>query len=223
MFSEKINCGYARVAIRTFSQASITKEKRQQQFQAMFKQVSGYIPDSTYFDAKEKQRETKFERGCTHILKQFNKKWHPSESRCEYMAIFSPESWKRLPLHTKRMHTLQNCAGCRLHHANLQAKFPGTVVTASSTELIDSSAYSASATMALEPIRSKQAAQCATRKALSVINEVSEGALGMPFSKAIVKYCPEEKVVNKPTDTERKRKVMRKCTKHLEKQMGELS
>ena len=52
---------------------------------------------------------------------------------------------------------------------------------------------------------------------------LSESTLGMPFPKAIVKYCPEENVVNKPTDTERKRqqqKVMRKCTKHLEKQMG---
>ena len=96
-------------------------------------------------------------------------------------------------------------------------------MAASSTQIIDSCAHIASATMLAEPITSKNVAQFSARKALSVINEVSESTLGMPFPKAIVKYCPEENVVNKPTDTERKRqqrKVMRKCTKHLEKQMG---
>lgn len=97
-------------------------------------------------------------------------------------------------------------------------------MTASSTQLIDSGAHFASVTMPLEPIRSKKVAQCATRKALSVINEVSESALGMPFSKAIVKYCPEEKVVNKPTDTKRKQQqriIVRKSNTHLEEQMGD--
>ena len=94
-------------------------------------------------------------------------------------------------------------------------------MAASSTQIIDSCAHIASATMLAEPITSKNVAQFAARKALSVINE--ESTLGMPFPKAIVKYCPEENVLNKPTDTERKRqqqKVMRKCTTHLEKQMG---
>ena len=93
MFTEKVNCGYARVGIRTLSQAGITKENQREQFQAMFKPVS-----NTYFDTQEKKRETRFDRGCTYILKQFNKKWHPSESRSEYTATFSPESWKCLPL-----------------------------------------------------------------------------------------------------------------------------
>ena len=223
MFTEKVNCGYARVAIRTLSQAGITKENQREQFQAMFKPVSGYITDNTDFDTQEKKRETRFDRGCTYILKQFNKKWHPSESRSENTATFSPESWKCLPLDKRRTHTLENCEGCQLDHANLQAKFPGTQVAASSTQIIDSCAHIASATMLAEPITSKNVAQFAARKALSVINEVSESTLGMPFPKAIVTYCPEENVVNKPTDTERKRqqrKVMRKCTKHLEKQMG---
>ena len=106
MFTEKVNCGYARVAIRTLSQAGITKENQREQFQAMFKPVSGYITDNTYFDTQEKERETWFDRGCTYILKQFNKKWHPSESQSEYTVTFSPESWKCLPLDKKRTHTL---------------------------------------------------------------------------------------------------------------------
>ena len=192
-------------------------------FRQCVKPVSGYIPESRYFNIQDK-RDTMFDRGCKHILKQFNKKWHPNESRCEYMATFSPESWKRLPLHKKQTHTLENCEGCQLYYANMQGRFPGTQVACSSAQLIDSSAHSASATMPMEPIKSKHVAQCTTRKALGVINEVSENVLGMPFSKAIVKYCPEEKVANKPNDTERKRqqrKVMRKCSRHLEKQMGD--
>ena len=64
----------------------------------------------------------------------------------------------------------------------------------------------------------------ATRKALTIINQASEKTLGMPFSKAIIQYCPEEKVILKATDAERKRKqrqIMRKCTRHIENQMGQ--
>ena len=191
MFTEKINCGFARVAIRTLSRTGITKQDRQEQFQEMFKPVSGYFKGREYFDEQDKNRETRFERGCKHIIKQFNKKWHPTGARCEYMATFSPESWKRLPQHIKQTHTLENCEGCQIHYAGLQGKFPGTNVACTSVQLIDSGAHSASATMPTELVMSKKAAQCATRKALSVINEVSETTLGMPFSKAIVKYCPK--------------------------------
>ena len=64
----------------------------------------------------------------------------------------------------------------------------------------------------------------ATRKALTIINQASEKTLGMPLSKAIIQYCPEEKVILKATDAERKRKqrqIMRKCTRHIENQMGQ--
>ena len=46
----------------------------------------------------------------------------------------------------------------------------------------------------------------------------------MRFSKAIDQYFPEDKVISKPTDAERKckqRQIMRKCTKHIENQIGE--
>ena len=41
MFANKINCGYARVAIRTLSRAGITKEDRQEQFQALLALLKG--------------------------------------------------------------------------------------------------------------------------------------------------------------------------------------
>ena len=146
-----------------------------------------------------------------------------NESRKDYMATFSSESWKKLPLHMKRTHTLANCEGCQLTHANLQAKFPSTKHKISSVQLMHSCAQSSQAAMHIQPIANKRLAQEVTRKSLSTINQASEQALGMPFSPAIAEYCPEEKVIRKPTDTERKqqqRKVMRRCTKHLENQMG---
>ena len=96
--------GYARVAIRTLSQTN-DKRNRETQFRNMFKDVKGYLPDSSYFEAKEKQRGSSFDRGCDHITKQFNKKWHPTEARCKYMATFSTECWKCLPMKKKSMHT----------------------------------------------------------------------------------------------------------------------
>ena len=224
MFTTRINCGYARVAIRTLSRAHNDKESRQTQFQAMFKPVSGYIPNTTYFEPQEKQRDSKFDRGCTQVLKQFNKKWHPNGARCEYMATFSPECWKHLPLHKKLTHTLENCQGCQIDHAELQTKFPGTHTACSSIQQISSGANRASASMLTEPVKNKHVAQSATRKALSIINVTSEDMLGMSFSEAIVKYCPEEKVISKPTDAQRKHKqcqITRKCTKHIEDQIGQ--
>ncbi len=121
-----INCGYARVAIRRqTSHAEINKVARRRQFQAQFKSVTDYCSDIPYFNPQSKGCETHFDRGCTQIVKAFNRKWNPNEARCEYMATFSVETWKQLPAHKKRTHTMSNCQGCLLAHANLQAKFPG--------------------------------------------------------------------------------------------------
>ena len=207
MFTDRVNCGYARVAIRTLSKACNDKEcqqRRQTQFQDMFKQVSGYLPDKTYFEPQEKQRDSKFDRGCMQVLKQFNKKWNPNSAHCEYMATFSPECWKHLPLHKKLIHTLENCQGCQIDHAELQAKFPGTHTTHSPAQLISNAANRASGLMLSTPVKNKSVARSVTRKALSIINVASEETLGIPFTEAIVKYCPQEKVVSKPNDAERK-------------------
>ena len=78
--------------------------------------------------------------------------------------------------------------------------------------------------MVLSTITNRDVAQDVTREALSTLNQGSMQALGIPFSQAVVQYCPEEKIVKNQTDTERKRhqrKVMRKCTKHLESQIGD--
>jgi hypothetical protein len=184
MFKDRINCGYARVAIRTLSNDN--KASRQTQFQAMFKPVTGYLPDSSYFELQDKQRESSFDRGCTHVLKQFNKKWHPNDARCDYMATFSPECWKRLPLKKKRTHTLQSCQGCQLDHAELQAKFPGTELECSSVQHFTTSAEIASDSVVAATVTNACIRKSATRKALTIINQASEKTLGMPFSKAVL-------------------------------------
>ena len=72
-------------------------------------------------------------------------------------------------------------------------------------------------------ITDKRVAKEATRKALSNINSASMQSLGITFSEAIVKYCPEERIMLTPTAAEKKktqRSVMRSCKRHVEEQMG---
>ena len=70
------------------------------------------------------KEDSYFDRNCKKVLQRFCQKWHPPESRCEYMATFSMENWKQLPLHLKRAHTMSNCQGCVLMHEEIQSKFP---------------------------------------------------------------------------------------------------
>ena len=49
-------------------------------------------------------------------------------------------------------------------------------------------------------------------------------ALGVPFTEAVVQYCPEERLALKPTNSQKKkmhRAALRKCTRHVEAQIGE--
>jgi len=124
-----INCGYARVSIRTLTRSTCDKSdersSRTRAFRKLFAVVPKYCPEQSYFQDRE-GRDSPFDRNCRKIQHRFCQKWHPSaESRCEYMATFSIENWKQLPLHLKRTHTMSNCQGCLLQHSDLQSRFPG--------------------------------------------------------------------------------------------------
>ena len=60
---------------------SVGKAQRMRLLLAMFKPTMGFFTDYTYFDVKEKARDTKFDRGCQEILRHLNMKWHPTELR----------------------------------------------------------------------------------------------------------------------------------------------
>lgn len=127
-----INCGYARVAIRSLSKpnhggAGINKAERMEMFRRQFKSVPSYFPDPSIFESSSSS-ESAFDRGCKKILTQFSQKWHPTESRCSYTATFSVENWKQLPNKYKQTHTMSNCQGCLLEHPTMQTKFPGHTI-----------------------------------------------------------------------------------------------
>jgi len=224
-----INCGYARVSIRTLTRSTCDKSdersSRTRAFRKLFAVVPKYCPEQSYFQDRE-GRDSPFDRNCRKIQHRFCQKWHPSaESRCEYMATFSIENWKQLPLHLKRTHTMSNCQGCLLQHSDLQSRFPGY----KHDENAPVTQYIKAVQQQVETFSERLAvnqdvAKLATRQALNELNETSTQALGYTFTEAIVNHCPEEKVQKKLTETEWKRvkrKLIRNCRDHLANQMGE--
>ena len=218
-----INCGYARVAIRSLSKpnhggAGINKAERMEMFRRQFKSVPSYFPDPSIFESSSSS-ESAFDRGCKKILTQFSQKWHPTESRCSYTATFSVENWKQLPNKYKQTHTMSNCQGCLLEHPTMQTKFPGHTIIPIDPVMPTVHALTTTITKA-----NTQTAKATTRKALGELNEACQQAFGYTFSDAITRHCPEEKLQKKPTETEKKRaarKALRKCKDHLQKHMGE--
>ena len=201
-----INCEYARVSIRILSRNTCgkTDEKlsRSKAFQKMFAVVPDYCPDKSYFEQRE-GRDSNFDRNCKKVLQRFCQKWHPPESRCEYMATSSMENWKQLPLHLKRTHTMSNCQGCLLMHADIQGKFPGYKCDKNAPATKYLTAAKQQAQMLTKSVK-EDVARVATRKALLELNSTSTQTLSCTFTEAIVNYCPAEKVQKKPIDTERK-------------------
>lgn len=214
-----LNCGYARVAIHSLSDrgGSTDKTKRRREFIDLFGCHDSYVTDMGYFE-DDGVHDSNFDRGCNEILKRFKMKWHPTQSRHEYLSTFSVANWTKLSVLQQRKHSLSSCTECSTAHAILQNRFPGykqkPLTTPGMTQDIFPDRL----------VSDTQAAKEVTRTALASINTASLQSLGMPFSKAIVKYCPEEKVIFKPTTAEKKkarRSTIRTCKHHLEEQMGE--
>ena len=215
-----LNCGYARVAIHSLTSQEggyTNNTNRQKKFVDLFTCHKGYINDVSYFDDGDGVHDTKFDRGCKEIMKRFRMKWHPTESRHEYLSTFSVQCWRDLSLQMKRKHTLSNCSGC----LKVQAKFPG------SKHRVMPNAATPGPLQALLPmyaVTDRHVAKDITRIALSSMNTASMQSLGISFCEAIVKYCPEENIVPKPTAAESKkmkRSVMHTCKRHIEQQIGE--
>jgi hypothetical protein len=52
-------------------------------------------------------------------------KWKAREAKQNYMKTFSTENWKKLPVTSKRRHSMTNCKECSIAHKSLQEGFPG--------------------------------------------------------------------------------------------------
>ena len=126
-----VNCGYARVCIyqnsnpqRTGKHArqTIDTSKRiinfRQQFSAIYR-----FPDG-YFDVRDKNNMTQFDRDCNKILDGFKSKFPVVGNRESYLNTFSYSKWCELSVNERKQHSLSKCARCFELHQNSQLSFP---------------------------------------------------------------------------------------------------
>ena len=128
----KVNCGFARAAIRQFSEigkgrrhCELITEVREQKFKELFSSVPSYGIQSSLFEVSG-ARESLFNRQCKAINGIFSK-WSSRDKKTKYLETFCPEKWKKLSDYNKRRHTLLNCKECALVHTQHQEAFPGPV------------------------------------------------------------------------------------------------
>ena len=125
----QVNCGFARAAIRKYSNlekgktaAHINKYERAQEFQLLFGTLPTYGVDPSIFEAK-KSRESLFDRYCKKI-NDIITKWSKREKKLEYLSIYSPENWRKLPNIHKRGTPWGNAKNVRWHFANSNVASP---------------------------------------------------------------------------------------------------
>ena len=219
----KVNCGFARAAIRSFSEVGQGKHHvntntsdRAKKFQALFESITTYGIDPQAFEGYG-HREAPFDRHCKQILGLF-RKWKPREKKEAYLEAFSHEKWEKLPIASKKRHTLANCKECGLQYRELQTTFPGghvyepqAMITEAVEELIADNATSS------------KSEQCTTRQILSTLQPLYENAYGRSFTDSL-SQCRDAGVQKKATKAEGKRlkrKIQRKCrdkiSTHLQK------
>ena len=125
----KVNCGYARTAIRELTPKkkgkygrTVDKDKRTADFKGLF----GHLSLQEEMFEKDSKGLSQFDYSCDAILDMFSKKWNPMV-RTDYEAFFSTENWKRLSVN-KKEHALSHCTACSTNHMHLQEAFPGKPV-----------------------------------------------------------------------------------------------
>ena len=125
--SQRINCNYARTAIRVLSQEEFAQcdgiAKRLTRA-SLLKIVEEY--NRIFSDQRPSMNLTTdiTEKRVHQLLDMFNKRWHPSNQRNVFLDAFSQSAWHRLPSEEKDKHTLAQCSACRTQHLSLTLSFP---------------------------------------------------------------------------------------------------
>ena len=199
----RVNCGFARVAIRQFSEVGKGKqdsdantERREYKFINLFSSVPSYGIQSTMFD-EQGHRESLFTRQCKNINGIFSK-WSGRDKKAKYIDTFSVENWEKLSAYNKRRHTLSNCKECFLQYKEHQETFPGpvyqpTITLAMNVKTLVENNSSMNVPMATT-----------TQQILSEIEPVYQGAYGHSFTESLTKY-PKSGIQIKTTDAQRKK------------------
>ena len=129
----RLNCGFARVAVKEFSgiqrglsRSSINHQKRKDEFQLLFADIEGYCDSHGDVEFWAICGNSGWTRCCDFVLDCFGKRWNPNQSvRVEYCQTFSVTNWKALPLSKQKEHTMTQCSACANEYFELQNKFPG--------------------------------------------------------------------------------------------------
>ena len=130
----RVNCGFARVCIyensnpgRTGRNArrQINSTEREEKFRSQFRAHPNFGIDEDYFQLRDKNNNSPFERDCNKILDYFQKKFRGGrQSKDCYLETFSSLKWSQLPDLEKNFHTYSNCRQCYKQHKECQLSFP---------------------------------------------------------------------------------------------------
>lgn len=164
----QFNCGFARCAVKEITAQlaagkvgkaarDVDKGVRADRFNTLFGLASFGIPDG--YMTTTSHRPPLFEARCEALLNAFTAKWRSQCKRQEYLMTFTIQRWRKLSVGEKANHSLQNCMACAIHHADLQAAFPGPQFTPPSLELMYNSAST-----------SRKSEKEMTRQALQYVN-----------------------------------------------------
>ena len=216
----QVNCGFARAAIRKYSNlekgktaAHIDKYEKAQEFQLLFGTLPTYGVDPSIFEAK-KSRESLFDRYCKNIYDIITK-WSKREKKLDYLSIFSPENWRKLPNLHKKRHTLGKCKECALAFCEQQRNFPGPTFNPGKT-LAQSARLLAEQNHTL-----KLPEQTTTREILAELEPLYQNTYGHSFTDSLAR-CKGTGLQTRQTATEKKktkRRIQQECRDHISEQL----
>ena len=214
-----VNCGFARVGILELSRLPkgvfrtlSHKRKRAQDFQTLF---STFTFPSQYFEEDQARKTSLFDRHCEIVIRSCSKKWHPTESRAEYLETFKLSVWRSLSSSLQQKHSYSKCNECGRKYMHLQEKIPFHPCFIPSGDVLNHT------TIHDESLSEKQL----TQRIFSQLNGSFRERFGHNFSESAVKFCgTSENIserISKNQKKKEKRKLQRSFRNHLNEQFRE--
>ena len=104
---EMINCNFARAAIRHFSNKYLPSSCRfpKGSMPNIVADYNNHFADNGNLQVTYNKASRKFPA----IFQIFNRWWHLSETRVQYLTVFGVRAWNELLPEEKQQHTLQKC------------------------------------------------------------------------------------------------------------------
>ena len=193
-----MNCGYARVAMKTLSD-------KVHEFQLIFQTPMKLSED--YFIRKHGAKyPSPFEVHCRSIKMAFSKKWHPQSEKDKYDKLFSVQNWNRLSQTIKTAHKLSDCDECFRTHYTAQKSFPAKpVYTPPHIVQIDMPDDLAEATFIALSMES--------------LDNESMVRYGHAFVDGLINHKKVDKHRTKSEQSQEKRKIMIQCRDAVEHEL----